>query len=194
MLFVKFQKKPSLIFFFNDTATTEIYTLSLHDALPISPGVRGGRRRRDSGQERGGDPARRDPALRHIDHQHPERDPLALGAQRVGGAGIAAAERADVDAAAQAPDGEAPHDRAQEIGESPLDQQLDHAGRNTSASMQRTLPPPSFSMVGTGTASTVSVQPESCANSSGFNARRAVSDITSTRESQIGRASCRERV
>src|ERR1041384_8848222 len=28
-------------FFFNDTATTEIYTLSLHDALPIS-----GRRRR----------------------------------------------------------------------------------------------------------------------------------------------------
>src|SRR3989449_7767350 len=26
----------SLFFFFNDTATTEIYTLSLHDALPIS--------------------------------------------------------------------------------------------------------------------------------------------------------------
>src|SRR2546430_15116801 len=25
----------SLFFFFNDTATTEIYTLSLHDALPI---------------------------------------------------------------------------------------------------------------------------------------------------------------
>src|SRR5436309_13902935 len=25
-------------FFFKDTATTEIYTLSLHDALPISPG------------------------------------------------------------------------------------------------------------------------------------------------------------
>src|SRR2546422_11094886 len=34
---------PSLspLFFFNDTATTEIYTLSLHDALPISaPRVR----------------------------------------------------------------------------------------------------------------------------------------------------------
>src|SRR2546430_11845522 len=34
----------SFFFFFNDTATTEIYTLSLHDALPIStffkrPGV-----------------------------------------------------------------------------------------------------------------------------------------------------------
>src|SRR3712207_9310751 len=27
----------SVCFFFNDTATTEIYTLSLHDALPIFP-------------------------------------------------------------------------------------------------------------------------------------------------------------
>src|SRR2546430_4206642 len=27
-------------FFFNDTATTEIYTLSLHDALPIYGGIR----------------------------------------------------------------------------------------------------------------------------------------------------------
>src|SRR2546427_13103334 len=30
-----------LFFFFNDTATTEIYTLSLHDALPISLSLRG---------------------------------------------------------------------------------------------------------------------------------------------------------
>src|SRR5258708_17885402 len=29
----------SIFFFFNDTATTEIYTLSLHDALPIYHGV-----------------------------------------------------------------------------------------------------------------------------------------------------------
>src|SRR2546422_8750141 len=28
--------RPFFFFFFNDTATTEIYTLSLHDALPIS--------------------------------------------------------------------------------------------------------------------------------------------------------------
>src|SRR3989449_2406802 len=28
----------SIFFFFNDTATTEIYTLSLHDALPICAG------------------------------------------------------------------------------------------------------------------------------------------------------------
>src|SRR3712207_7883084 len=41
-------------FFFNDTATTEIYTLSLHDALPISPcpcgrGEAGGLRARRTG-------------------------------------------------------------------------------------------------------------------------------------------------
>src|SRR3712207_4837706 len=29
-----------MFFFFNDTATTEIYTLSLHDALPIYPQLR----------------------------------------------------------------------------------------------------------------------------------------------------------
>src|SRR2546429_9069872 len=31
-----FKYNLSIFFFFNDTATTEIYTLSLHDALPIS--------------------------------------------------------------------------------------------------------------------------------------------------------------
>src|SRR2546427_11877399 len=34
--FVFFFLFSSFFFFFNDTATTEIYTLSLHDALPIS--------------------------------------------------------------------------------------------------------------------------------------------------------------
>src|SRR3712207_7569472 len=29
------KEKSNIFFFFNDTATTEIYTLSLHDALPI---------------------------------------------------------------------------------------------------------------------------------------------------------------
>src|SRR5256885_16006978 len=33
------QPSLSYFFFFNDTATTEIYTLSLHDALPISCAV-----------------------------------------------------------------------------------------------------------------------------------------------------------
>src|SRR5437660_8039427 len=32
---MSFRHMPSFFFFFNDTATTEIYTLSLHDALPI---------------------------------------------------------------------------------------------------------------------------------------------------------------
>src|SRR5207247_11091783 len=36
----------SFLFFFNDTATTEIYTLSLHDALPILRALRGHRRDR----------------------------------------------------------------------------------------------------------------------------------------------------
>src|SRR3712207_8904867 len=39
-----------IYFFFNDTATTEIYTLSLHDALPISPGRPGPARRRQRRQ------------------------------------------------------------------------------------------------------------------------------------------------
>src|SRR2546422_2464289 len=39
-----------VFFFFNDTATTEIYTLSLHDALPISVGDVG--RHRDEAQVR----------------------------------------------------------------------------------------------------------------------------------------------
>src|SRR5215467_16187502 len=35
LCFVWFHVLIRLFFFFNDTATTEIYTLSLHDALPI---------------------------------------------------------------------------------------------------------------------------------------------------------------
>src|SRR2546429_5221425 len=52
MMSVTVMRLRSLIcfFFFNDTATTEIYTLSLHDALPICiPGhVAGGDRCRSS--------------------------------------------------------------------------------------------------------------------------------------------------
>src|SRR2546430_9534079 len=57
-----------MLFFFNDTATTEIYTLSLHDALPIwalcldEP----------SFSER---PLQR---LRHEQHRRPVRAPLRL--------------------------------------------------------------------------------------------------------------------
>src|SRR2546430_13021854 len=36
---LRYRMESMLFFFFNDTATTEIYTLSLHDALPICPHV-----------------------------------------------------------------------------------------------------------------------------------------------------------
>src|SRR5256885_5663457 len=47
-----------LFFFFNDTATTEIYTLSLDDALPISRGT-------EPGHDRGPRPARLGRHARH---------------------------------------------------------------------------------------------------------------------------------
>src|SRR2546430_9551677 len=37
-MLIQRRPRPHSFFFFNDTATTEIYTLSLHDALPISHG------------------------------------------------------------------------------------------------------------------------------------------------------------
>src|SRR2546430_14953698 len=48
------QSASLFFFFFNDTATTEIYTLSLHDALPISGGA----------DARGARPAARGPPRR----------------------------------------------------------------------------------------------------------------------------------
>src|SRR3712207_8776219 len=56
-----------LSFFFKDTATTEIYTLSLHDARPIcglrgTPGT-GGARRRPAGHGHRAAPLHRRPAL-----------------------------------------------------------------------------------------------------------------------------------
>src|SRR3712207_7383200 len=76
-------------FFFNDTATTEIYTLSLHDALPIWPvptcscRCRTGRPRRRSSPQRprtasawtdsggtGRDPGRRDRKSTRLNSSH----------------------------------------------------------------------------------------------------------------------------
>src|SRR2546430_16513246 len=42
----------SFFFFFNDTATTEIYTLSLHDALPIYKPFLGENRKAHRGRSR----------------------------------------------------------------------------------------------------------------------------------------------
>src|SRR2546422_8506095 len=50
----------ALFFFFNDTATTEIYTLSLHDALPIFP-VQSCRHRRNRQSRQAQHEGRRDP-------------------------------------------------------------------------------------------------------------------------------------
>src|SRR5256885_14632533 len=51
-------------FFFNDTATTEIYTLSLHDALPISA------QRQAEVRDRAGDREPADRRLRGEERQH----------------------------------------------------------------------------------------------------------------------------
>src|SRR5439155_22654136 len=58
-----------LFFFFNDTATTDIYTLSLHDALPISSRRWRLRPRAHLGRRRLGQPQ---PAA-HPDHRHGRR-------------------------------------------------------------------------------------------------------------------------
>ncbi len=68
-----------LCFFFNDTATTEIYTLSLHDALPISGGTRCRRDMANPAENRPGGhlPGRRC-SLGYSGHRHhqPEGDIL----------------------------------------------------------------------------------------------------------------------
>src|SRR2546422_9117329 len=59
-----------LFFFFNDTATTEIYTLSLHDALPISQMAHVGL---------GHEIVRVQERLVLVDHQHRRRHDLVDG-------------------------------------------------------------------------------------------------------------------
>src|SRR5215471_20762184 len=57
-------------FFFNDTATTEIYTLSLHDALPISAGVTSRTTRSSAGRAPG--PPCRDRKSTRLNSSHVE--------------------------------------------------------------------------------------------------------------------------
>src|SRR3712207_8704606 len=66
-----------LFFFFNDTATTEIYTLSLHDALPIWRARRAatGRRRRHASADPSAAPMR----PRRVS---PRRDEIDVAAPR----------------------------------------------------------------------------------------------------------------
>src|SRR5436189_2608776 len=58
------------IFFFNDTATTEIYTLSLHDALPISPQTTRRKPLCPSRAWEGGDACRRDRKSTRLNSSH----------------------------------------------------------------------------------------------------------------------------
>src|SRR3712207_8399020 len=66
------------IFFFNDTATTEIYTLSLHDALPIWPldfrtrPLGEEERHQTEGRDAGGERDRGHAALGPLHHRHAE--------------------------------------------------------------------------------------------------------------------------
>src|SRR6266850_7726060 len=60
------------VFFFNDTATTEIYTLSLHDALPIPDHPRLHHR------VRAADPDRRPGVLRSEEHTSELQSPCNL--------------------------------------------------------------------------------------------------------------------
>src|SRR2546430_15797061 len=78
---------PVFFFFFNDTATTEIYTLSLHDALPISDSRRAYRARlleylRAHAAELDADSQRRlaGNPLRVLDSKHPQMQEVIRGA------------------------------------------------------------------------------------------------------------------
>src|SRR2546430_17556955 len=76
----------TIFFFFNDTATTEIYTLSLHDALPIFAHPRGAHRQpgRRAGCARRRNQARHPPERRpgHDGRPPPARRPANPGTGR----------------------------------------------------------------------------------------------------------------
>src|SRR5256885_9627298 len=67
----------SMFFFFNDTATTEIYTLSLHDALPISTWLRASATKRYSPRAKSSR-ARRITASRSEEHTSELQSPCNL--------------------------------------------------------------------------------------------------------------------
>src|SRR6478735_12376550 len=69
-------KGLSFFFFFNDTATTEIYTLSLHDALPISYTYSSRARTRPASVSRGS--RSRSPGPRSEEHTSELQSPCNL--------------------------------------------------------------------------------------------------------------------
>src|SRR3970282_2991868 len=88
-------RPASCLFFFTDTATTEIYTLSLHDALPIWQREAGGRRQlgleaanldqvHQRGEEGGGDGQRAEDQEPDVDGD-PQTDEHGPIGGRLGG-------------------------------------------------------------------------------------------------------------
>src|SRR5436309_11634819 len=71
------------IFFFNATATPEIYTLSLHDALPIFPPVSGGARRAHGSGAMDRRQARRRRRMGAARPRHPDRKSTRLNSSHV---------------------------------------------------------------------------------------------------------------
>src|SRR2546430_7411612 len=78
LLFISFYYLPRFFFFFffNDTATTEIYTLSLHDALPIYVHARHSRHLHGSSLA-----PRRQPPLHELDFIRSEEHTSELQSQ-----------------------------------------------------------------------------------------------------------------
>src|SRR2546426_3814280 len=72
-------------FFFNDTATTEIYTLSLHDALPIFPpaGARAVRALLRTSRQLRARHQQRLPDVRRAREPHPDRKSTRLNSSHL---------------------------------------------------------------------------------------------------------------
>src|SRR5690606_37396961 len=94
----------------------------------------------DAGDRPPRKPRRGDDPLRDIDHDDPQREPLALRAEGVRAAGIPAAEPADIDAALQIADDEAAKDRAQQVRDREFQSELEHALRILRRTGQPSLP------------------------------------------------------
>src|SRR5256884_9533466 len=92
----------SFFFFFNDTATTEIYTLSLHDALPICAVVARGRREvHHPLPERTGRRRRRALAARRDEQWERAREKTGGDREVRGARAVARDDRADAERADQ---------------------------------------------------------------------------------------------
>src|SRR5690606_38185240 len=94
----------------------------------------------DAGDREPRKPRRRDDPSRDVDHDDPQREPLALRAEGLRAAGIATAELADIDAALQIADDEAAEHGAQQVRDREFQSELEHALRILRRTGQPSLP------------------------------------------------------